>query len=138
MILIDTNVISELWRPQPNLKVIAWIDAQAVETLFLSVVAVAELRFGIAVMPKGRKRSTLHARLESDVLPLFNGRLLAFDLDASHAFATLASKARTVGLTLGRAGAYIAATAAAQGLAVATRDTAPFAAMRLDVINPWN
>ncbi|CAD0364678.1 PIN domain-containing protein [Xanthomonas hortorum] len=99
MILLDTNVISELWRPRPNPQVVAWIDAQAVETLFLSVVTVAELRFGIAVMPQGRKRSTLHARLESDVLPLFDGRLLAFGLDASHAFATLASKARTAGLT---------------------------------------
>ncbi|MFC7520480.1 type II toxin-antitoxin system VapC family toxin [Xanthomonas populi] len=138
MILLDTNVISELWRPQPNPQVVAWIDAQAVETLFLSVVTVAELRFGIAVMPKGRKRSTLHGRLESEVLPLFDGRLLAFDLDASHAFAALASKARTAGLTLGRADAYIAATAAAQGLAVATRDTAPFEAMALDVINPWS
>ncbi|WP_342749893.1 PIN domain-containing protein [Xanthomonas arboricola] len=72
------------------------------------------------------------------MLALLYGRLLAFDLDASHAFATLASKARTAGLTLGRADAYIAATAAAQGLAVATRDTAPFAAMGLDVINPWS
>ncbi|MGV7187100.1 type II toxin-antitoxin system VapC family toxin [Xanthomonas axonopodis] len=138
MILLDTNVISELWRPQPNPQVVAWIDAQAVETLFLSVVTVAELRFGIAVMPKGRKRSTLHARLEGEVLPLFDGRLLAFDLDASHAFAALASKARTAGLTLGRADAYIAATAVAQGLTVATRDTAPFEAMALDVINPWS
>ncbi|MBB3835984.1 hypothetical protein FHR55_004248 [Xanthomonas arboricola] len=137
MILLDTNVVSALWRPKPNPSVLAWIDAQAIETLFLSVVTVAELRFGIAVMPEGRKRSTLHARLERDVLPLFNGRLLAFDLDASHAFATLASKARTAGLTLGRVDTYIAATAAAQGLTVATRDTPPFEAMALDVINPW-
>ncbi|MCC5086711.1 PIN domain-containing protein [Xanthomonas campestris] len=64
MILLDTSVISELWRPQPNPHVVGWIDAQAVETLFLSVVTVAELRFGIAVMPEGRKRSTLHSRLE--------------------------------------------------------------------------
>ncbi|MCC8536077.1 PIN domain-containing protein, partial [Xanthomonas codiaei] len=137
MILLDTTVISELWRPQPNPQVVAWIDAQAVETLFLSVVTVAELRFGIAVMPKGRKRSTLHARLEGEVLPLFDGRLLSFDLDASHTFAALASKAGAAGLTLGRADAYIAATAAAQGLAVATRDTIPFEAMALDIINPW-
>ncbi|MBB3807885.1 hypothetical protein FHR51_004086 [Xanthomonas arboricola] len=138
MILLDTNVVSALWRPKPNPSVLAWIDAQAIETLFLAVVTVAELRFGIAVMPKGRKRSTLHARLVGEVLPLFEGRLLAFDLDASHAFAALASKARTAGLTLGRADACIAATAAAQGLAVATRDTAPFEAMALEVINPWN
>ncbi|MEA9827291.1 VapC toxin family PIN domain ribonuclease [Xanthomonas campestris pv. raphani] len=93
---------------------------------------------GIAVMPQGRKRSTLHARLERDVLPLFNGRLLALDLDASHALATPASKARTGGRILGRADAYIAATEAAQGLTVATRDTAPFAAMGVDIIGPWS
>ncbi|MEA9732921.1 PIN domain-containing protein [Xanthomonas campestris] len=76
----------------------------------------------------------MHSRLESEVLPLFKGRLLSFDL---HAFASLASNARKTGLTLGHADAYIAATAASQDLAVATRDTAPFAAMGLDAINPW-
>ncbi|WP_345785600.1 PIN domain-containing protein [Xanthomonas campestris] len=79
----------------------------------------------------------MHSRLESEVLPLFKGRLLSFDLHASHAFASLASNARKTGLTLGHGDAYIAATAASQDLAVATRDTAPFAAMGLDVINPW-
>ncbi|WP_323369919.1 PIN domain-containing protein [Xanthomonas campestris] len=79
----------------------------------------------------------MHSRLESEVLPLFKGRLLSFDLHASHAFASLASNARKPALTLGHADAYIAATAASQDVAVATRDTAPFAAMGLDVINPW-
>ncbi|MCC5091576.1 MULTISPECIES: hypothetical protein [Xanthomonas] len=68
---------------------------------------------------------------------MFKGRLLSFDLHASHAFASLASNSRNTALTLGRADAYIAAAAASQDLAVATRDTAPFAAMGLDVINPW-
>ncbi|WP_274502120.1 hypothetical protein [Xanthomonas campestris] len=75
--------------------------------------------------------------MESEVLPLFKGRLLSFDLHASHAFASLASNARNTALTLGHADAYFAATAASQDVAVATRDTAPFAAMGLDVINPW-
>ncbi|MEA9482003.1 PIN domain-containing protein [Xanthomonas campestris pv. raphani] len=88
-------------------------------------------------MSERRKRSTLHSRLESEVLPLFKGRLLSFDLHASHAFASLASNARNTALTLGHADAYFAATAASQDVAVATRDTAPFAAMGLDVINPW-
>ena len=57
MILIDTNVISELWKAEPNPDVLAWMDAQAVETLYLSAVTVAELRFGVAAMPKGKRRS---------------------------------------------------------------------------------
>lgn len=67
MILIDTNVISEPWKPAPDPRVTAWIDAQAVETLHLSAVTVAELRFGITAMPAGKRRTILHDRLEQDV-----------------------------------------------------------------------
>ncbi|MBZ9807632.1 type II toxin-antitoxin system VapC family toxin [Mesorhizobium sp. BR1-1-9] len=137
MILIDTNVISEPWKPAPDRRVIAWIDAQAVETLYLSAVTVAELRFGIAAMPAGQRRAVLHDRLEQDALPLFAGRILPFDLDASRAYAKLMVQARASGKAIGNADGYIAATAAANGLTVATRDTSPFAAAGLNTINPW-
>ena len=85
MIVVDTNVISELWRLAPDSRVLAWMDAQAIETLHLSAVTVAELRYGIAAMPEGRRRTIYQERLEHEVLPAFAGRVLAFDLDAAKA-----------------------------------------------------
>jgi predicted nucleic acid-binding protein len=137
MIVVDTNVISEPWKPVPEPRVLQWIDAQAIETLCLSAITVAELRFGIAAMPIGKRRTILQDRLESDVLPLFAGRVLPFDLDASRTYADLIARAKSAGHAIGRADGYIAATAAARGLVVATRDTGPFKAAGLKTINPW-
>jgi len=137
MILVDTNVISEPWKPAPDHQVLAWIDAQAIETLFLSAMTVAELRFGIAAMPSGKRQTVLRDRLEQDVLPLFSGRVLSFDLEASQSYAELMARARLAGRAIGKADGYIAATAAAKGLTIASRDTGPFEAAGLAVINPW-
>lgn len=138
MIVIDTNVLSELWRVAPDPKVLAWMDAQVVETLFLSAITVAELRFGLAAMPQGKRRTIYQERLEREVLPAFAGRVLPFDLDASKAYGELMARARLgAGLAIGNADGYIAATAAARGLMVATRDTSPFKAAGLTVIDPW-
>jgi predicted nucleic acid-binding protein len=137
MILVDTNVISEPWRPAPDARVIAWIDSQAIETLYLSMVTVAELRFGIAAMPVGKRRTILQDRLEAEVLPLFASRILSFDLDAARAYADLMASARAAGKGIGTADGYIAATALAHGFAVATRDTGPFEAAGVKVLDPW-
>lgn len=137
MILLDTNVVSEPLRPSPDPLVLAWMDAQALETLALSAVTVAELRYGVAAMPAGRRADTLGRRLEAEVLPLFDGRVLAFDLAASRAYADLMAAARRAGHAIGRADGYIAAIAAAHGLTVATRDTSPFTAAGLDTVDPW-
>ena len=137
MILIDTNVISELWKIEPDPGVLTWIDAQAVETLYLSAITVAELRFGLASLPEGRRRSIYQERLEQEVLPAFRDRVLPFDLDASQAYAALMARAKAQGKAIGKADGYIAATAAARSLMVATRDLAPFRAAGLTVINPW-
>jgi toxin FitB len=137
MILIDTNVISEMWRAEPNPQVLTWLDAQAVETLFLSTITVAELRFGLAAMPDGKRRASFQSRLETDVLPTFEGRVLPFDLDASKAYGDLMARARETGRAIGTADGYIAATAHARGLAMASRDTSPFEAAGLKTINPW-
>lgn len=138
MIVVDTKVLSELWRVAPDPKVLAWMDAQVVETLFLSAITVAELRFGVAAMPPGKRRTIYQERLEREVLPAFAGRVLPFDLDASKAYGELMARARLgAGLAIGNADGYIAATAAARGLMVATRDTSPFKAAGLAVIDPW-
>ena len=137
MILLDTNVMSEPLRQAPEPRVIAWIDAQPMETLFLSAITVAELRAGVALLPAGRRRSGLHENLEQRVLPLFAGRVVPFDLACTQAYAALMAKVRTAGLAIATADGYIAAIAAANRFAVATRDTGPFEAAGADVINPW-
>lgn len=137
MILCDTNVISELWKAKPQPNVLRWIDAQLVETLYLSTISVAELRFGLAVMPAGRRRTTFQDRLENEVLPAFGDRVLAFDLKASRAYGERLAQARAVGKAIGAADGYIAAIAASAGLIVASRDTSPFRAAGVQVIDPW-
>lgn len=137
MILLGINVVSEPLRAAPDARVVAWIDAQPLETLFLSAITVAELRAGVALLPAGRRRTGLHDNLETRVLPLFAGRVLPFDLACTQAYATLMSAARAAGLAISSADGYIAAIAAANGLAVATRDTGAFKAAGATVIDPW-
>ena len=138
MILLDTNVISEPLKLTGDLSVLAWIDAQIIETLYLSTITLAELRFGIAVLPPGKRRDTLHTSLEQRILPLFTDRILPFDAAASESYAMLRARAQANGKAIAPADGYIAATALSHGLIVATRDTVPFEAAGLTVINPWN
>jgi predicted nucleic acid-binding protein len=137
MIVLDTNVILELWKIAPHPNVLAWIDAQAIETLYLCAVTVAELRYGIATMPEGKRRTIYQTRLEQEVLPTFEGRVLAFDLGAAKTYADLMARAKASGQTIGKTDGYIAATVAEHGLTIATRDTGPFLAAGLNVINPF-
>lgn len=137
MILLDTNVISEPQRLEPNARVLDWIDAQALETLYLSAITVAELRAGIALMPVGKRRDIFHENLEKRLLPMFANRVLSFDMACTQAYAKLLAKARTAGLAIETADVFIAAVALVNGFAVATRDTSPFEAAGLSVINPW-
>lgn len=137
MILADTNVISEPLRRVRDPQVAAWFDSQALETLYLSAVTVAELRFGVQSLPVGRRRSGLHEGLERRILPMFAGRVLAFDLPASQAYGDLMAGVRSTGRAVSVSDGYIAATAAANGMIVATRNTAPFDAVGLETVNPW-
>ena len=137
MILLDTNVVSEPLRAAPDARVIKWIDAQSLETLYLTAITVAELRAGMALLPAGKRRAGLQQNLETRLLRLFAGRVLPFDLGCTQAYAELMAKARAAGLAMASADGYIAAIAAANGLAVATRDTGLFEAAGAAVINPW-
>jgi toxin FitB len=137
MILLDTNVVSEPLKLMPDGAVRAWLDAQVVESLYLSAVSLAELRFGIAALPVGKRKEALHSSFEQQILPLFAGRILPFDALASVAYASICAQARADGKAITAADAYIAATAKTHGLLVATRDTHPFEAAGLTVINPW-
>lgn len=136
MILLDTNIISEALKPGGDPAVLAWLDAQAIETLFLSTITLAELRFGVAAMPAGQRRDILGRELDQRVLPIFEGRVLPFSLAAADAYGELRARARAAGKAISTADGYIAAIAAAHGFAVATRDVGPFEAAQLRVIKP--
>ena len=137
MILLDTNVISEPLKLSADAGVLSWIDAQSIDTLYLSAISLAELRFGIAALPVGKRKETLHLGLEQRILPLFADRILPFDASASQAYADILSTARAEGRAISTADGYIAATAKRHGFMVATRDASPFEAAGLTVINPW-
>ena len=137
MILLDTHVISESLKFAGDARVLAWLDAQLIESLYVSTISLAELRFGIAALPAGKRKDTLHNSLQQRILPLFHGRILPFDEAASETYGVLRAHARAQGKAIATADGYIAATAIHHGLMVATRDTAPFEAAGLKVINPW-
>ncbi len=137
MILLDTNVLSEPSKLHPDAQALAWLDRQRMDTLFISTVSIAEMRYGIACLPEGRRKTALNSMVEDILLPRFAGRILNFDINASATFATIMSVARFNGLAIGFPDGCIAAIAASNGLTVATRDSRPFEAAGLKVINPW-
>ena len=137
MIVLDTNVVSEAMKVQSSPAVRSWLDEQAAETLYLTSVTLAELLFGIAVLPAGRRKDALAATLDG-LMDLFGDRVLAFDAEAARHHAELALAARAAGRGFPTPDGYIAAMAKARGFTVATRDVAPFVAAGLHVINPWS
>ncbi len=136
MIVLDTNVISEAMKPQPHPAVRAWLNDQAAETLYISTVTLAELLFGIAALPAGKRKDMLALAIDG-LLELFQGRVLPFDTEAARQYAELAVIARAAGRGFPTPDGYIAAIAVSRGFMVATRDTAPFQAANVAVINPW-
>ncbi len=138
MILLDTNVISEPIKANGDTRVLEWMDAQLIDTLYLSTITLAELRYGVAALPDGKRKDTLGDNLEKRIVPLFHGRILPFDDDAARAYAIVRSQARAAGKAIAATDGFIAAIATAHGLAIATRDTSPFEAAGLEVIDPWN
>jgi predicted nucleic acid-binding protein len=136
MIVLDTNVVSEAMKPEPHPAVRAWLNAQAAPTLYLSSVTLAEILFGIAALPTGKRKDMLAKALDG-LLGLFRDRVLPFDTDAARRYADLAVTAKTSGRGFPTPDGYIAAIAASRGYMVASRDIAPFEAARLSVINPW-
>jgi predicted nucleic acid-binding protein len=137
VILVDTNVISEPMKTRGDPRVVAWLDRQKVETLFISTITVSEILFGVAALPAGRRRNRLGEAFEREIERVLEGRILSFDLGAARAYASLMSGARARGVSLGIADGQIAAVAAANRLAVATRDGEPFRAAGLKTVNPW-
>lgn len=134
MIVLDTNVVSEAMKPEPHAAVLAELNDQLAESLFLSSVTLAELLFGIKALPEGSRKNCLTVALDG-LLELFGDRVLPFDTDAARHYAGLAATAKAGGRGFPTPDGYIAAIAAANGFIVATRDTGPFEAAGVPLIN---
>lgn len=137
MILLDTNVVSEMMRVAPETVVEAWIAGQPAQGLFFSAVSEAELRYGAAILPPGRRRETLFSRIEGVLREAFGDRVLPFDRDAARVYGDIAAMRRSSGLHVEPTDCQIAAIARAHGLAIATRNVGDFSGMELDLVNPW-
>ncbi len=137
MIVLDTNVLSEPFKSKPSAKVLEWLDSQVAETLYMTTITRAELRFGVLRLPDGKRKQDLAARIE-EVLNLFNDRMLAFDVEAAEQFAEILARTEKVGQKPPVPDAYIAAIAAAKRFAVATQNVDHFRSSGVPLINPWN
>ncbi len=138
MIILDTNVVSEPLKPQANMNVVAWLDAQIAETLYLTSINLAELLSGVEVLPIGKRKASIETALNGIIIELFSSRILPFDAEAAKSYTGLMAKARGNGQSISFADGQIAAIALVHGSSVATRDTAPFLAAGVNIINPWN
>ena len=135
MILLDTNVLSELTKPRPSARVLAWLEVNE-PLLAVPAVALAELRYGIARLPPGRRRSSL-LRFWRMTCDRFRGRIFAFDQRAAEIYGDVAARAEQSGTRLNIADGQIAAIALVHRMRVATRDVGDFKASGVSVVNPW-
>lgn len=137
-ILLDTNVLSEFMRPRPASQVVAWLDAQAAHALHVSAVAQAEIELGLALMPAGKRQAGLAAAAQAMFDEDFAGRCLPFEAAAATHYARIVAARTRMGRPVSVEDAQIAAIALAQGLRLATRNTADFEGIEgLQVIDPW-
>jgi len=136
MIVLDTNVVSETQKPKPNARVMAWLDDQVAETLYITAISYSEILVGIEMLAEGKRKRGLSAGMAEVLEHSFASRILAFDRNAAVEYARIYARTRKSG-TLSMADAQIAAIAAAHGFAVGTRDVDPFRAAGVKVINPW-
>ena len=138
MIIIDTNVVSELMRAIPDPKVLAWFAGHAADTLFLTAVSEAELRTGAAILPAGQRRDRLVGAINAMIDQDFAGRILPFDSPAARCYAEIAVARRAAGKPIMEANCQIAAIVRACNAAIATRIVTDFEGCGSDIINPWN
>ena len=139
MKILDTNVVSELIRPNRDENVVAWVDAQPLAELFVTAITEAELRYGVATMPSGKRKKALEADIHGILQKEFAGRILPFDSKAAIEYAAIVSARRTLGKPISQFDAQIAAIARAKGAtAIVTRNVDDFANTGVTVINPWS
>ena len=137
MFVLDTNVVSELMRSAPEPAVEAWVVSRRAVDMYFSAVGEAELRYGVAILPAGRRRDALAAAVDGLVREDFAGQVLPFDSMAAQAYAEIAATRRRAGRPVCQADCQIAAIAQSRGFAVATRNVRDFAGMAIEVVDPW-
>lgn len=137
MIVLDTNVLSELMRPKPSPRVVAWVAQQSVADLFTTAITEAEIFYGIELLAKGKRRDALFAAAEGMFMEDFQGRVVAFESEAARHFAAIAAHRRASGKPISHADAQIAAIARAHGAKLATGNGPDFVDCSVTVIDPW-
>lgn len=136
-ILLDTNVLSEVTKPLPNAGVLKWLAGLDEDRIFISVISLAEIRRGIALMDPGRKREALADWLARDLTERFNQRILHVDEQVALAWGDLMGLAKRRGRSLSTLDALIAATGIAHGMTIATRNIKDFDSLGFELFNPW-
>ncbi|PAW51130.1 VapC toxin family PIN domain ribonuclease [Pseudomonas moraviensis] len=137
MIVLDTNVLSEFMRIEPETRVLAWVDAQPAMDLAISAITVAEILHGIARLPSGKRKQNLQANAMAMFEEDFAGRILPFDAHAAVEYASLVADCEAKGRAVSMADAQIAAICRAHGAAIATRNVKDFRFSGVEVMNPW-
>lgn len=138
MIILDTNVLSELMRSKPSARVVAWVAEQPAMELFTTSITEVEIFYGIEMLDKGGRRAALLAAAEAMFNEDFAGRIFGFESDAARVFSRIAARRRTLGRPISHADAQIAAIAQVRGAKLATRNVEDFRDCGIDIINPWN
>jgi len=138
MLVLDTNVVSEVMKSSASAAVIAWISAQAADDLFTTTITVSETLYGIELLPKGRRRDQLLRQVQATFSEDFAGRILSFDEPAARLFASIAASRRSQGRPIGTFAAQIAAISRVHGATLATRNTDDFEGCGVRLVNPWN
>ena len=137
MIILDTNIVSELLRPRPEPRVEAWLAAEDGLDIYLTAVSEAELRYGVAVMVDGKRRDALADAIEGILRDDFRGRILPFDSAAAAVYGVIAADRRAAGRPISQFDCQIAAIARAAGAGVATRNALDFEGCGIEIIDPW-
>jgi predicted nucleic acid-binding protein len=137
VIVLDTNVLSEMLRREPNPSVACWIDDNAASVMVTTSVTRAELMYGIEIMPPGKRRELLRCVAQSVFEVELGGRLLAFDRGAADVYATIRATRRAAGQPVGLADVMIAAIVHSRGATLATRNVRDFVGCGVDIVNPW-
>jgi predicted nucleic acid-binding protein len=138
MIILDTNVLSELMKPAPSARVVRWVGAQPTSSLFVTSVTQAEILYGIALMPAGRRRTAVNAAAVGMFGSDFEGRILGFGSDAAQVYAEIVAGRRRGGRPISHLDAQIAAIARCAGAAIATRNVVDFERCGVKNIDPWD
>lgn len=137
MILLDTNVLSALMQREPEPAVVAWLDAQGAESVWISSVTLFEARYGIALLPEGQRKTRLDHELDQLMQAEFGQRVLVFDAQAARQAALLAARRKAQGRNVDVRDTWIAGVALAHGATLATRNTRHFDDLTTPVVNPW-